>query len=126
MDLLTKVVELEQEADTFGFRWETREQIMAQIESECLEIREHFGGDDATSNQQSLEEEIGDLLHAAFSLCVFCKFDPKDTLGKSLEKFERRLGAVKKTAHDQGISHLNGYSFDELMGFWGAAKQQVG
>jgi uncharacterized protein YabN with tetrapyrrole methylase and pyrophosphatase domain len=126
VDLLAKVVELEQDADAFGFRWETRDQIMAQIESECLEIREHLDVNDDSVNHHALEEEIGDLLHAVFSLCVYCQFDPKHTLQKALSKFERRLNAVKNSAHEQGIHHLNGYAFDELMRFWDAAKAQVG
>ena len=71
MALLDKVVLLEQEADAFGFRWETTDQIMAQIESECAEISEHLHAGFAQANQAELQEEIGDLLHAVFSLCVF-------------------------------------------------------
>ena len=129
MDLLDKVLYLEKDAEMFGFRWETREQIMAQIESECQEIREHLqaGDSDVTqTNQPALNEEIGDLLHAVFSLCVYCKFDPRDTMKNTLDKFERRLNAVKSIANEQGINHLNGYSFEELMRFWNSAKEQVG
>ena len=42
MDLLEKVVILEDDASQFGFRWETAEQIMKQIQSECAEIKEHL------------------------------------------------------------------------------------
>ena len=125
-DVLDRAVGLEKDADAFGFRWETREQIMSQIESECLEIREHLDRNSANFSQQALEEEIGDLLHAAFSFCIYCKYSPKDTMSKALDKFERRLKAVKSIAKRQGIDHLNGYSFEALMRFWDAAKQQVG
>ena len=70
MSLLEKIVTLEHDADAFGFRWETPEQIMAQIESECVEIHEHLHGGFEHANQAELQEEIGDLLHAVFSLCV--------------------------------------------------------
>lgn len=126
MKLLDKAVQLEQEADAFGFSWETPQQIMDQIESECLEVREHLVADDATRDNEALEEEMGDLLHAALSLCVFYKFDPKITIKKTLDKFERRLNAVKSLAEEQGLAHLKGHEFDELMQFWDAAKQQVG
>jgi uncharacterized protein YabN with tetrapyrrole methylase and pyrophosphatase domain len=122
MDLLEKVERLEHEADDFGFRWETTAQIMAQIHSECGEIEEHL----AQANCPKLQEEIGDLLHAVFSLTVFCNFSAKETLEKTLIKFERRLNAVKQLAKDQGLENLNGYSFKELMDFWNQAKRLVG
>lgn len=123
MDLLEKVVFLEKEADAFGFKWENTDQIMAQINSECLEVGEHLHADIAKVNQVELQEEIGDLLHAVFSLCVFCNFSPQDTLEKTLEKFASRLNAVKQLANERGLANLNGFSFDELMGFWEQAKQ---
>ena len=122
MDLLENIVVLEEDAEAFGFRWETTAQIMAQIESECLEIEEHLHcGPEA--NQAALQEEIGDLLHAVFSLCVFCKFSPKDTLQQTLAKFERRLNGVKQLTHERGLINLNGYTFDELMALWDEAKK---
>ena len=126
MDLLEKVEELEHTADAFGFRWETTAQIMEQIESECAEINEHLDQGITPVNQPDLQEEIGDLLHAVFSLCVFCKLNPKETLEKTILKFERRLNSVKDIATEQGLSTLDGHSFDELMKIWRQAKLLVG
>lgn len=126
MNVLAKVVALEHSADAFGFRWETTNQIMDQIHSECIEINEHLNNGLAHANQAELQEEIGDLLHAVFSLIVFCKLNPTDTLEKTLEKFERRLNAVKKLTQDRGLTDLNGHSFDELMHIWRQAKLLVG
>jgi uncharacterized protein YabN with tetrapyrrole methylase and pyrophosphatase domain len=126
MDLLDKVVQLENEAADFGFKWENTDQIMAQIQSECLEIDEHLNQQSSQANQEKLQEEIGDLLHAVFSLCVFCQLSPSDTLAQTVEKFERRLSAVKKIAQEQGLAELNGYPFDALMAIWDQAKVRVG
>lgn len=125
MDLLEKVASLEKDADRFGFRWETTNQIMAQIQSECLEITAHLS-DFPHHSKSELQEEIGDLLHAVFSLCVFCKFSPKETLEQTLSKFERRLTAVKQLASDRGLMNLEGCSFEELMSIWNQAKKSVG
>ena len=67
MNLLDKVVALEEDASQFGFRWETTDQIMHQIQSECAEINEHLDQGLLQANQMELQEEIGDLLHAVFS-----------------------------------------------------------
>ena len=125
MNLLDKVALLEEEAAVFGFQWETTDQIMEQIQSECVEINEHLHSQ-GEIKQEELQEEIGDLLHAAFSLCVFCQFNPRDTLEKTLAKFEQRLKAVKAITQEKGLTTLQGHSFDELMLIWQKAKEQVG
>ena len=126
MDILNKVLELEQDADRFGFRWGNTTQILEQIKSECSEISEHLDNNQDLCDQEALQEEIGDLLHAAFSLCVYCKFNPKDTMKKTLGKFERRMQAVKQIAADEGLSSVEGMDFNELMVFWDKAKAKVG
>jgi uncharacterized protein YabN with tetrapyrrole methylase and pyrophosphatase domain len=123
MNILKKILILEQEANNFGFSWENTDQIMAQIQSECLEINEHLEQDSSQINQDKLQEEIGDLLHAAFSLSVFCKLSPEDTLTKTVNKFERRLNAVRNIAAERGLDNLRNHSFDELMTIWHKAKR---
>jgi uncharacterized protein YabN with tetrapyrrole methylase and pyrophosphatase domain len=123
MDVLQQVVALEVEAETFGFKWEHAAQIMQQIRSECDEVEEHLQA--KHPNQGALQEEMGDLLHAVFSLCVFCQFEPRDTLDKTLSKFARRLHEVKRLTHAQGLANLNEQSFDELMDVWEQAKVAV-
>ena len=125
MDILDRVVVLENEASAFGFEWETTGQIMAQIQSECVEINEHLENEIAQANQAKLQEEIGDLLHAVFSLCVFCKLSPRVTLDQTLAKFENRLNAVKEISQEQGLVNLHGHSFDKLMMIWKQAKSRV-
>jgi uncharacterized protein YabN with tetrapyrrole methylase and pyrophosphatase domain len=122
MTILEKIKHLEQEAAAFGLQWETNDQIMAQIRSECLEIEEHLY---EPEHRKELQDEIGDLLHAVFSLCVFCNFDPELTLGKSLDKFQHRLNTMKSIAREHGLTDLKGKSFDELMKYWEQAKIKI-
>jgi len=121
MNILDKIALLETEAATFGFKWETPQQIKEQIISEIAEIDVHL----QDKHQEKLQEEIGDLLHAVFSLTVFCGFDPQTTLEKSVNKFEARLTILKQLTAEKGLSTLNGKSFDELMQFWNEAKKRI-
>lgn len=121
MTILKKLTNLENEAATFGFKWENPHQIIEQIKSECQEISEQLSQSDEAI-KCALQEEIGDLLHAAFSLCVFCNFDPKETLKNSVDKFERRFLSVKEIAKKQGLDTLNEKSVDELMKIWDLVK----
>lgn len=123
MDILKKLTQLENEAAAFGFKWENPQQIMAQIRSELTEIEAHL---DNPMEENKLQEEIGDLLHAVFSLCVFCKFDASKTLSDSIQKFERRFRETQKLANQDGLVDLNGQSFENLMAFWNKAKELVG
>lgn len=119
--MLKKLVDLEKDAKNFGFQWEHENQIIEQVKSECDEIQECI-----TSNpvdRASLQEEVGDLIHAAFSLCVFLNFDPQETLSLSVDKFEKRLEVVKALVKQDGLSTLEGKSFEELMVFWEKAKR---
>lgn len=122
MTILEEVEHLEKDAVAFGLQWETKEQIMTQIRNECLEIEEHLH---FPEQRVALQDEIGDLLHAAISLCVFCNFSPELTLQKSLDKFEKRLNAMKDIAKEQGLTHVKGKSFDELMHYWAQAKART-
>lgn len=121
MTIIKKLVELEQQASDFGFKWETPQQIKQQILSEIAEIDVHLHDKD----RSKLQEELGDLLHAVFSLTVFCGFDAEKTLAMSVDKFERRFLAVKQIAALQGLTTLNGLSFDELMAIWDKAKKHT-
>lgn len=126
MELLNKISALENEASEFGFNWENSSQIMEQIYSECREIQTHLDERNLELDRDALQEEIGDLLHAVFSLCVFHQYNPKETLENTLMKFERRLQAVKKIALENNLHSLKGLDFAELMTYWNKAKTLVG
>ena len=123
MEIFKKLTMLENEAANFGFKWENAKQIVTQIRSELLEIEAHL---EKLADKNQLQEQVGDLLHAAFSLCVFLKFDPNETVKNSVDKFERRFKATKQLANDSGLKDLNGQTFDTLMAFWDKAKEHVG
>jgi len=120
--ILDEMTRLEKDADKIGFRWENPYQIMDQIESECHEIRHELEVSYESEKNKKLQEEIGDIFHAVFSLCVFCDFSPEQTLKNTTDKFARRLQAVKRIAIDKGLESLHGFSFKELMKIWDQAK----
>lgn len=119
MTVLDRTLELEEKANAFGFQWENATQILDQIKSECQEIQAELD----QKNTENLQGEIGDLLHAVLSLCVFCQFPLQTTLEKSLDKFESRLNRVISYAQSQGYQTLKGQPLDVLMSFWNKAKE---
>jgi uncharacterized protein YabN with tetrapyrrole methylase and pyrophosphatase domain len=122
-DVFKKLELLEKQAAEFGFAWPNENTIIRQIISECEEIQQELTHDPLmVSSKNKLQEEIGDLLHAAFSLCVFCGFDAQETLDNSVNKFERRFVAVKQLAAKSYMVDLKGLPFAKLMEFWEQAK----
>lgn len=116
--LLKEVEKQELVAKEFGFYWENFPHLIEQIQSECAEIQEAWNKEDINH----LQEEIGDLIQAAISLAVFCKLDPRETLLKSIEKFQRRYDMVVQLAHSEGHENLQKQSFETLLDYWKRAK----
>lgn len=116
--LLKKVESQELVAKEFGFYWENMSQIIKQIQNECLEVHEAFN----SKNRPHLQEEVGDLIHAAISLAVFLELDPHETLLKSLEKFQGRYNTVVQLASSDGHKNLHKQPFEILTSYWNRAK----
>lgn len=114
-----QLLKLEQEANDFGFTWPNQQMIIEQLIDECREIRE------ALAQQESrdrIQEEMGDLLHAAISLCDFIGFDIAETLEKVCAKFNKRLQAIKQLTQQTGLNNLHGQRFEYMLTLWKEAK----
>ena len=118
MNLLKEVERQEKTAKEFGFYWESIEQLLEQVTSECKEIEEAYRKGD----KKHLQEEIGDLMGAAVSIAVFCGFCPSDTLEQSIDKFQKRYDALVDLVKQDGHNNLKNQSFSLLMDYWKRAK----
>ena len=121
MNTFKRFALLEKQADEFGFMWTDTTQIFDQIQSECEEIKDNLAH---IGDRDHLQEEMGDLIHAVFSLCLFMGFDAEETCIKSIDKFERRFVELKRLAQEAGFETLQGQPVDILLHFWAQAKQQ--
>lgn len=120
-DLWDQVVLQEKEAFDFGFYWETFCQLLQQIQSEVDEVKEAF----EVQNQEHLQEEIGDLIHASLGLAIFCGCNPKETLSLSIQKFHKRFVCLKKTVLQEGHLDLKGKPLNILMDYWERSKEET-
>jgi uncharacterized protein YabN with tetrapyrrole methylase and pyrophosphatase domain len=122
MSNLEKLIILEKEARGFGFDWPNAEMIIRQAESECKEVRAAINDKES---RERVQEEIGDLLHTAISLCVFRGLDVEETITKTTYKFKARMEALKQTAEEQGLSSLEGQSMEFMLTLWEEAKRRT-
>ncbi len=120
-DLFKKIVEQEKEALDFGFYWENIDQLVEQIKSECEEIKE------AALNQDNLhlKEEVGDLINATISLCIFFNLDPFETLKDNVEKFQKRYDVMVSLVKKDGLQDLKNKPMEVLLTYWHKAKEAV-
>jgi len=122
MSELQKLIELEQDARLFGFEWPNQEMILKQVMSECQEILDDIN---TAAPKHKIQEEIGDLLHAAISLCVFSGFDVEETLAKNNVKFTNRMTMLKKLTHAKALKNLQGQKIDFMMALWKEVKSRL-
>lgn len=121
MQTFIKLIELEIQAKEYGFSWPDTKSIIKQINSEIIEIEELL--QDSNHSKDHLQEEIGDLMHAVFSLCIYCNFNPETTLNQAASKFEKRYNKVKELALQDGLKDLRNKSIEESMRYWQRAKK---
>ncbi|KTC94614.1 MazG nucleotide pyrophosphohydrolase domain-containing protein [Legionella erythra] len=119
---LQHLLNVEKEARDFGFLWPDAEMIIDQALSECEEVREALR---QQQTQQRVQEEVGDLLHTAISLCFFLGFDVQETLAKTSVKFATRMEALKAVARERGYVDLKGQSIALLGELWQQAKLET-
>lgn len=113
----------EQEAFAFGLSWPNVDSLLDQIRDECAEVQASIAQNEG---RERLQEEVGDLIHAALTLCILFEMDIQETLIKANTKFASRLEKVKKVAHSLGLSSLKGQSFENMMAIWHKAKAYEG
>lgn len=121
MSILKKLIEVQVEASQFGLDYTDSLSILNQIINECQEIKEDI---EIGSSREKLQEEIGDLLHAAIYLCMYSKFNVEETLEKTNKKFERRMMGVKNLAKARGLNTLQGKSIEYILELWDEVKSK--
>lgn len=112
-------IQLEKEAEAFGFNWPNLLTVLEQVDSECQEIQQ------AITDQHSVEhcqEEIGDVMQAAISVCLVAGFDVHKTLTGANTKFIQRLQKIQELAKAQGLANLEGQSVSFKLGLRSQVK----
>lgn len=117
-DLIEIIQAQEKVAIQFGFYWESLQQLLDQIRSECSEVEEAYNAKD----KKHLQEEVGDIMNASVSLAIFCGLDPHQVLEESTVKFQKRYDIVVKLAQKDGFETLEGQPLHVLMKYWNQSK----
>lgn len=117
---LMRAQKLQKRAARVGFDWPNLAPVFGKIHEEMDEIREVI---DQGSDQDRLEDEIGDLLFACVNLARKLDIDAETALRRGNAKFERRFRRVESLLLAEGKSPATS-SLDEMEDKWQAAKRE--
>jgi nucleoside triphosphate diphosphatase len=98
---LHRAFRLQDRAAGVGFDWPTHEGPLEKVQEELGEVTQELARSE--TDQQRLQEEIGDLLFAVVNLARKAGVHPALALDKANKKFERRFGGIERLARERGL-----------------------
>ena len=115
---LKKAEKLTKRAARVGFDWPRKEQVIAKIDEELLEVKEEIY---AKKPIKHIEEEIGDLLFTIANLARHFKIDPENALTKTNQKFIDRFHFIESELADANLS-CEDAGLEAMENLWQTAK----
>jgi MazG family protein len=102
-----------------NFDWTELGDVVAKVEEELGELKRAIKDE----NQQSIEDEIGDLLFAVVNLARKCKLDAETALQSATDKFVRRFNLVEDELKTRG-KKLGDVDLAEMDAIWNEIKKR--
>jgi MazG family protein len=114
---LSRAQKLSSRAARVGFDWTRAEQVFEKIEEEFAEFKEAA----ASGIQNSVREEIGDLLFVLVNAGRHLGINCEAALAEASDKFERRFRYIETQLASTGRSASTS-SLEEMDALWNEAK----
>lgn len=102
-----------------NFDWAELADVVAKVEEELGELKRAIKDE----NQQSIEDEIGDLLFAVVNLARKSKLDAEAALQSATDKFVRRFDLVEDELRTRG-KKLGDVDLAEMDAIWSEIKKR--
>ncbi len=115
---LVRAQKAQSKAARVNFDWTALRDVIAKVEEELHETRDAI----SLQQQESIEEEIGDLLFAVVNLARKCKIDAEMALQCATNKFVRRFNRLEDELNARGRK-LGEVELAELDAIWNEIKQ---
>jgi len=115
---LVRAQKAQSKAARVNFDWTALRDVIAKVEEELHETRDAI----SLQQQESIEEEIGDLLFAVVNLARKCKIDAEMALQCATDKFVRRFNRLEDELNARGRK-LGEVELAELDAIWDEIKQ---
>jgi MazG family protein len=116
---LMRAQKAQSKAARVNFDWTELRDVIAKVEEELSELKDAI----KSENQESIEDEIGDLLFAVVNLARKTKLDAETALQFATEKFVRRFNLVEDELKARG-KKLGDVDLAELDEIWSEINKQ--
>src|SRR6266550_2264329 len=114
---LMRAQKAQSKAARVNFDWSELRDVIAKIEEELAETKSAISSQD----QQTIEDEIGDLLFAVVNLARKCDLDAESALQSATGKFVARFNRIEDELQAQG-KRLGDVDLAELDQIWNRLK----
>jgi ATP diphosphatase len=117
---LTRAVRLQERAGAVGFDWDDPQAVLAKVREEIDEFESELMRFDR--DEESLEDEFGDILFAVANLGRHLEIDPESALKRANAKFVERFRHIEAELSNRGRD-LKDASMEEMEALWIEAKK---
>lgn len=116
---MEEAYEIQKKLKKVGFDWSEVDGVISKVEEELEEVRKAV----ANSDEDNIEEEIGDLLFSVVNLSRFLKVRPNVAMRRCNNKIKDRFQKLFDLASERGIP-LDKDHFEEMDALWDEIKRK--
>jgi len=117
---LMRAQKAQSKAARVNFDWTVVSDVIAKVEEEHSELKQAI----ASGDEQSIEDEVGDLLFAVVNLARKCKLDAESMLQTATDKFVARFNRLEDELQARG-KRLGDVDLGELDAIWNEIKKMA-
>ncbi len=116
---LSRAVKLQKRAAGDGFDWPHIDGVFEKLQEEMAELMAAR----IENQQQTIEEELGDVLFSCVNLARHLRVDPETALRAANHKFEQRYRYIEQQLEQAGAS-TSSAELEQLDQLWDEAKRK--
>lgn len=116
---LFRAFRVQEKAAKVGFDWKDEKPVYDKILEEIGELKEKIT---TNAEQNSIEDEFGDVLFSIVNYARFIKVNPEDALRRTIEKFISRFEKIEEHAESNSINPED-MTLEEMDVIWNKAKK---
>lgn len=116
---MVKAMRLQEKSKQVGFEWDNTGQVWSKVEEEISELKEAMQSGD----QNSIEDELGDVFFSLVNLARFLNVDAENALERTNKKFISRFKKMEEAALENN-RFLHDMTLTEMDDLWNRIKKQ--
>ena len=117
---LVRAQKIQKRAASVGFDWPDTTGVVDKISEEAAELAAAV----VSGDQESIAEEMGDLLFSCINLSRHLGVEGEGALRNTTRKFEQRFQYIEQCASNSGRT-VESLSLDEMDALWNEARQKL-